>query len=82
MAASYVRTASTSSFGHAELGTTSGSCATGTLVADEAPEVTVSTGQYGAVLWGPRSGSNTWSSTWWQDNSGSYSDLGSACGTY
>jgi hypothetical protein len=83
VAASYLRTATTSSFGHAELGTVSGSCGAGTLVANESPEVTVSTNQYAAIIWGPRSGSSTWSSTWWQDNGGgSYSDFGSACGTY
>jgi hypothetical protein len=82
MAASYLRTASTSSYGHAELGTVGGTCVVGTLVADQVPEVTLNTNQAGFVLWGPRSGSNNWSSTWWQDNGGgNYSDFGTVCGS-
>jgi hypothetical protein len=83
MAASYYRTASTSSFGHPELGSPSGSCAIGSLVINGHPEGTVTTGSFGAVIWGPISASQTWSSTWWQDNGGgSYSDFGTVCGTY
>jgi hypothetical protein len=83
MAASYLRTASTSSFGHVELGTTGSTCTTGTKVANELPEATLTTGEYGAVIWGPSSSSYTWSSTWWQDNgAGVYSDFGTVCGTY
>jgi len=82
MAAAYTYTATGSTYGHVELGRTS-SCASGTTVANESPEVTLSTNQWGEIIWGPKSGSATWSSTWWQDNGGgNYTDFGSVCGYY
>lgn len=47
------------------------------------PEVTLTTDTHGEVIWGPRDGSNTWTSTWWQDNGGgNYDDFGTVCGAY
>jgi hypothetical protein len=83
MAAAYTYTNSSGhTFGHAELGKGS-TCSVGTLVANESPEVTLYTGQYGEVIWGPRNFSNVWSSTWWQDTGGGhYTKFGTVCGYY
>ena len=84
VAASYVRTAGGSSFGHAELGVSYASpCSPGALVTNGKPEMAVTTGSFSAVLWGPHINANRFSATWWQDNTGGdYSYFGSACGVY
>ncbi len=84
MAAAYTFTASSgSSYGHADLGTTSGSCIAENLIASETPEQTLTPYSFGEVIWGPRSFTAEWTSTWWQDNGGgNYTDFGTACGSY
>ncbi len=83
VAASYTLTVSGSTYGHTELGTTSGSCGAGSAVANESPEVLLTQNTYGEVIWGPLTVSASWSSTWWQDNGGgSFSSFGSVCGYY
>ena len=82
MAAAYTYTASGSGYSaHSELGTVSSGCATGSLVANSS-SVSLSTGQYVEVIWGPRTGSSTWSGTGWHYNGSSYVDLGTVCGMW
>ena len=82
VAASYVRTATGSTYGHNELGLQGDTCAPGFLVANSHPETTVSTGNYSAVVWGPQLSSDQWTSTWWRDSNGVYLASGTACGSY
>jgi hypothetical protein len=83
MGASYYRTASSSTFGHTQLGVPTSGCNSSGALADQSPEVTLDQYDAGFVVWGPRDGSDTWSSTWWQDNGGgNYTDFGSVCGMY
>ena len=82
MAAAYTYTASGSGYtAHTELGTVSSGCATGSLVASSS-SASLSTGQYVELLWGPRNGSNTWSSTGWHYTGSGYQDLGTVCGMW
>lgn len=82
--AQYEYTKSTgSTFGHTELGDPyTGSCRVGTLVANETPQVTLYTNDYGGVSVFYVTNSY-WSSTWWQDDGGGhYSSFGTVCALY
>lgn len=82
MAAAYTYTASGSGYtAHSELGTVASGCSTGSLVANST-SASLSTNQYVEVLWGPRNGSATWTSTGWHYNGSSYQDLGTVCGMW
>jgi hypothetical protein len=82
MGAAYTYTSSGSGYtSHAELGTVSSGCSVGTLVANSS-DSSLSNNQYVEILWGPRSGSNTWSGTGWHYNGSGYTNLGTVCAAY
>lgn len=83
MGAAYTYTASSGlTYGHAELGSTGGSCVPGITIANETPDVKLFTNQFGEILWGPRRSSADWTSTWQYKTGGGHTAFGTVCGYY
>lgn len=81
MASAYTYTGSGTYSAHSELGTVSSGCSSGSTVANSSNS-TLSTNGWVEVVWGPRTGSNTWSGTGWHYNGSGYVNLGSVCGMW